>query len=350
MKPLKHIFTKQFLLNKGIVDWGFTLSSRTDSYSHFKSWQRSQLERKDNSLPYLLDQRGDLRKDLSLVYPDYKMALCFLFSYAKEKHVQTASAFTDNRIASFATGFGGRDYHHVINQKLEEISKELKKEFSSLHLEIVSCIDTKPILERDIAYQAGLGWFGKNSMLIHPVHGSYFLIGTLLLNQDLTQSDWSKQTSFNFPKQVDHCGNCRACIDACPTGAIEDGKRQIISNLCISTFTVEVFKDQSSPEGYDEVPYIFGCDICQDVCPWNKKLLRKWIPWKMNFDYKVEEAWAEGKAFWQLIKLPAPKFLAAISSLSNRGFRKLAKGTSFERPGKIGLIKNFKKVFLNTDQ
>ena len=182
-------------------------------------------------------------------------------------------------------------------------------------------VDTWPILERDFAYQAGLGWFGKNSMILSRNYGSYFMLGMLLLDSklDLAKKELSP----------DHCGKCRACIDACPTNAIIEDKRTLDAEKCISTFTIEHFKDVPAPKGYKNSDYIFGCDICQDVCPWSKKSLLPFDKAKNNSNLKQ--------------KIEDKELRSYLESISNREFRRVFKNTPLERTGRLGLLKNLKR-------
>lgn len=324
MKKLLHL--DEGLLSKlGVVDWGYTEEGTPVSFDKFESW----VEKGNHGpLGYLSDHRKDLRKSLESVNENFQSAVVFLFSYASEKaaleEFYKSSESNGYKVAGYSLAFGGGDYHYELRRRLVEIGEKIGGEFK------VS-LDIQPVLERDLAYRTGLGWFGKNSMLIHQKKGSFNMIGALLFDKKLGLGINEVQT--------DHCGQCTACIDACPTDAIDLEKRQIVASKCISTFTIELFKDAEPPKGYENTSEIFGCDICQDVCPWNKRMKR---------EGEVEEAasWPEGKAvdIVNFFLRPNLKELTQnLGELSNRGFQKLFKGTSFERTGRVGFLKNLKQ-------
>lgn len=150
----------------------------------------------------------------------------------------------------------GKDYHKVIKKKLQKLLDGLQQ-FGSIQGRAFT--DSAPILERSWAQKAGMGWVGKNGMLINKKSGSFYFIGVLLLDIEL---------EYDVPMQTDHCGTCTRCIDACPTDAILPNK-EIAGNQCISYYTIEL-KDAviNTNKKWDD--WIFGCDICQDVCPWNR--------------------------------------------------------------------------------
>jgi epoxyqueuosine reductase len=160
------------------------------------------------------------------------------------------------RIARYALG---RDYHRVIPQKLGPVVDWLKREFPQSEARI--CVDSAPLMERDFAHLAGLGWFGKNTMIINSQRGSWFLLGFILTTVRFVPSN----------PAIGGCGTCTACVDACPTGAIayKDGRWQVASQQCISYLTIEHRGpwQTATPHGTD---WIFGCDICQEVCPFNQ--------------------------------------------------------------------------------
>jgi len=161
------------------------------------------------------------------------------------------------RIARYALG---RDYHKVIRGKLKRLGEWLGQEHANVEQRI--CVDSAPLMERDFALLTGLGWYGKNTMLINSQRGSWFLLGFLLTNLSIDSDT----------PAIGNCGKCRACIDACPTGAIvhEDGRWQVDARRCISYLTIE---HRGEIEGGLQARmggWTFGCDICQEVCPFNR--------------------------------------------------------------------------------
>lgn len=313
------IFDPKLLEELGVVDWGYTEESRSRTFSQFVEWTKKSLHL---PLNYLADHRRDLREDLRLIYPDFQSALVFLFSYKDTKKWMLENNHHD--VAAYTLGFGGEDYHFTLKTRLERI-------FTSINrpgLEAFYSLDAQPVLERDLALRAGLGWFGKNSMLINQKEGSYFIIGSILLNQKLPLEVLSPDT--------DHCGQCTACADACPTNAIDLTTRTLKASQCISTFTIEIFKEAKPPEGFQvSRGEIFGCDICQDVCPWNKKpLVRAKSDFTLKSSFSFLEEW--------LFDWPKEKLLSFIKEESNRSFKKKLFGTPFDRPGKEGWLKNLK--------
>ena len=309
--------------NYQVADWGYVDKLEPMSYDKFLKWVSEELQ---GPLTYLSDHRKEKRENLKEIYPECEGVLVFLFDYSMAKKFLQKNKM-DKKIASYTLGFDGEDYHFWIGQKLELIGEKLKTFFPDLDYKI--SLDIHPVLERDFAYQAGLGWFGKNSMLINRKHGSYQLIGSLLLNKKLNLK------SKNL--EVDHCGNCTRCIDACPTSAILKGTRTLDAKKCISTFTIETFKDEEPPKGYPSQNHeVFGCDICQEVCPWNGKPLEKVEPNSLNSNLLVN-------FFNRDLKI----IMEDLEVMSNKGFKTKFKNTSLERLGKKGLLKNL-KYYLQT--
>jgi epoxyqueuosine reductase len=167
----------------------------------------------------------------------------------------------------------GRDYHTVLLRKLQAMARGLPEEVTARPY-----VDTGPLLERALGRMAGLGWQGRNTMLIHPRRGSYFFLGSLLVDAEVGgASEAGGGSSGGLPggEIRDHCGTCRACLDACPTGALlgrdETGAPVMDARRCISYLTIE----QTGPIPEELRPLlgnrVFGCDICQEVCPWNER-------------------------------------------------------------------------------
>ena len=302
---------EKFLNTLSVVDWGYTDQLEAVSYSHFKEWSESH---RSGILDYLKGERADKRHSLSSYYPECQSALVFLFDYSKARVALKKKKYI-RQIASYVLGFKGFDYHFILKDSLQQIAQHHQIDHFKISL------DTQPVLERDLAYRAGLGWFGKNSMLINRKKGSYFIIGSLLLNRKLPLE--------KRKNDVDHCGTCRACLDACPTSAIEEDTRTLIADQCISTYTIELFKDAEPPRGYEKSDWIFGCDICQDVCPWNDKVLLNQSP-ELSPSL-IEDYFLKQNDFSELEKM------------SKREFRKKFKSTPLERTGRDGLLKNLKR-------
>lgn len=195
----------------------------------------------------------DKRKDIRLVFPKAESVISLGLNYYKpDRHSKSEGK---GKISRYAWG---KDYHIVIWDKLKILENELKDidpEFKSL-----SYVDTGPVMDKIWAVRAGIGWQGKHTNVIHPERGSWFFIASIITNYEFRYSDLI----------TDHCGSCTACIDACPTSAITD-EYVVDSNKCISYLTIE--NKGEIPEifrgNFDE--WIFGCDICQNVCPWNIK-------------------------------------------------------------------------------
>ncbi len=203
------------------------------------------------SMQYM-EHHFDVRIDPTRLVPGAKSVITLLLNYYPEaKQLQESP-----KIAKYAYG---KDYHEVIRAKLQELMR-----LTSLRVGAVNgrgFVDSAPVLERSWALRSGLGWVGKNGNLINKGSGSFFFIATLITDLDLDYDD---------PYAKDYCGSCTRCIDSCPTNAILPGK-EIDGSKCISYFTIEL-KDQLIPDSMKGrfENWMFGCDVCQDVCPWNR--------------------------------------------------------------------------------
>ena len=201
-------------------------------------------------------RRADLRRTL----PSVRSVVVVGDEYFQEDPPGVPADPARGVIARYARG---QDYHGTIKKRLLELHRWV--EASEGPVEGRVYVDTGPILERELAVRAGVGWFGKNTMLIHPKRGSYFFLGLLLLDLDLDA---------DAPFQEDHCGTCRSCLDACPTRALlgrdASGAPVMDATRCISYLTIE--HRGSIPVELRPLMgnRVYGCDICQEVCPWNR--------------------------------------------------------------------------------
>jgi epoxyqueuosine reductase len=225
----------------------------------------------------------DLRTDPTKLVPGARSVITLLMNYFPEER-QSHDA---PKISKYAYG---NDYHHVIRKKLKLFLQFIRENIGEVQGR--GFVDSAPVLERSWAQRSGLGWIGKNGNLITKQHGSFYFIATLITDLVLDCDD---------PFAKDYCGSCRRCIDACPTDAIQENK-VIDGSRCISYFTIEL-KEQLIP---DEMKgkfqdWMFGCDICQDVCPWNRFAVArreeafKPIPEILNFTTGNWEALTEEK-------------------------------------------------------
>lgn len=153
----------------------------------------------------------------------------------------------------------GDDYHEILRRRLRQLQNFVHDLIPNCRSRIA--VDTAPLLERDFAVLAGIGWIGKNTMLINKRLGSWLFLGAVLLDVEL---------EYDAPHQTDHCGSCTRCLDACPTDAFA-GPHQLDSRRCISYLTIELRGPIPEPIRDGVGNWLFGCDVCQEVCPWNRK-------------------------------------------------------------------------------
>jgi epoxyqueuosine reductase len=208
-----------------------------------------------------LERNFDQRLDPRLLVPGAKSVISLVYNYFPKKDLakNCTSSFTQTsvdqlKIAKYAYG---EDYHFVVKDKLKVFMKRIQAEIGELHGR--AFVDSAPVHERAWAEKSGLGWIGKNSLLLNKGMGSFFFLAELILDLDL---------EYDGPVK-DYCGTCTACMDACPTDAIPQ-PYVVDGSKCISYFTIELKEEiPSNVKGKFE-NWIFGCDICQDVCPWNR--------------------------------------------------------------------------------
>jgi epoxyqueuosine reductase len=225
------------------------------------------------------------------------------------------------RIARYALG---RDYHKVLRGKLRSLGSWLEREVQGAQTR--ACVDSAPIFERDYARLAGLGWFGKNTMLINSRRGSWFFIGLLLTTAEIPPDE----------PAIGGCGTCTRCIDACPTGAIVQlGERwQVDARRCISYLTIEHRGAIDSDLAKDVGEWTFGCDVCQEVCPFNQP----------RASQPLRAAYTQEPDFLQTRDWPS---LEEVAQLGDEPWDVLTRGSAIRRTGAAGIRRNATLNLLN---
>ncbi len=250
---------KQEARARGFSLAGIAAPDASDHLERYRGWIAEGMHGEMHYLarPDAIRRRGDLRGTLEEV----RSVLVVGHEYAQDDPPGVPEDPSRAVIARYARG---RDYHRVVKKKLVGLARWLEGRAPEARAR--AYVDTGPILERELAHRAGIGWFGKNTMILNPKRGSYFFLGVLLLDLDLPPDP---------PFEADHCGSCRACLDACPTGALlgrdETGAPVMDARRCISYLTIE--HRGSIPEELRPLMgnRVFGCDICQEVCPFTRK-------------------------------------------------------------------------------
>ncbi|NNE01757.1 MAG: tRNA epoxyqueuosine(34) reductase QueG [Eudoraea sp.] len=197
-----------------------------------------------------MENHFDKRLDPTKLVDDAKSVISLLLNYFPEK-TQEANTY---KVSKYAYG---QDYHHVIKSKLRELQEFIQDNIGEVHGR--AFVDSAPVLDKAWAAKSGLGWIGKHSNLLTQQVGSFYFIAELIIDIDL---------EYDTPV-TDHCGSCTACIDACPTEAIV-APYVVDGSKCISYFTIELKNELPVTMKGTFDDWIFGCDVCQDVCPWNK--------------------------------------------------------------------------------
>lgn len=215
--------------------------------TNLEQWLKNGYQGKMTYMENYFDKRLDPR----LLVDNAKSVISLSYNYFPEE-IQIKNSY---KIAKYAYG---EDYHHIIKSKLKELTFFIQNTIGEINGR--AFVDSAPVMERAWAQKSGLGWKGKHSLLIQKNKGSFFFLAELILDLEL---------EYDHPFVTNHCGNCSRCIDACPTEAILPNNT-VDGSKCISYFTIEL-KDEipSSVKGKFE-DWMFGCDICQDVCPWNR--------------------------------------------------------------------------------
>jgi epoxyqueuosine reductase len=284
-------------------------------------------------MKYLADpRRADPRRAMTGV----RSLIVCLFNYNTEPPLSTDRAIPDNDgeprgwVSRYAWG---DDYHDVLRERLDALVEFLRERFSE-PFDARAYVDTGPVQERVLAKYAGLGWLGKNTLLLNQSFGSFFFLGVVLTTLELEPTLGSQELP-----PPDLCGSCRQCLDACPTGAFVE-PYVMDARKCISYLTIEL--RGAIPEEYREPMgnHVFGCDICQDVCPWNRRAPISTFP---QFEPRVFPSVGQNPAMGNFGSQDESLFLPRLEwllGLSEPKFRELFRGSAVKRAKWRGLLRN----------
>ena len=236
---------------------------------HVRAW----IARGEHGEMHYLENHLDVRLDPEMLLEGARSIICVADAYPPEDFPQDPSGEDSEPRGRIARYAWGNDYHKTIKKRLFRVADGLRERFAEHQFKCTT--DTAPLLEREHAARAGLGWIGKHTLLIHPRFGSYTLLGAIVTTLEL---ETSEQAGYPEPGvwPTDHCGTCTRCIDACPTDCITP--REVDATRCISYLTLE-HRSEIDPSLHEAMgDWIAGCDICQEVCPYNQEGYREPLP------------------------------------------------------------------------
>ena len=241
---------KHICLNHGFIKAGISTPFLPDEYSHrFEQW----LSKGKHANMYWLETQKEKRKNASLILPGIKSIVSLAYIY----DTPFIHGESTPKISRYAWGY--MDYHKLLKKKLKKLCGEIKSELQNEYteIELLYYVDDGPIAEKSFAVKSGIGWQGKNSIVINHEFGSFFFLCEILTNIELKPDEPAE----------DLCGSCNICSNACPTGALDE-EYKLDANLCIAYHNIE--NKNGIPDYIYFNGWLFGCDICQDVCPYNK--------------------------------------------------------------------------------
>jgi len=293
---------------------GVTLPDPPPHYSTFEHWLAQGLH---GSMNYLATEKARARRaDPREILPECKSILVLATAYPSPSGRGQGEG--EIQVASYARG---EDYHNILPARMAELVRFIEEQVAR-PIKNRYYTDTGPILERDLAQRAGIGWVGKNSCLINPKQGSYFFLSEIFLDLELEP---------DTPFVTDHCGTCARCISACPTDCILPN-RTLDATRCISYLTIEL-KDDIPVELREKIGnWVFGCDICQMVCPWNR------------FAPEGDSAFSDAPST-TLRTLPSP---TGELTLTPQAFNQRFKRTPVSRAKRRGYLRNVAVALGNT--
>ena len=287
---------------------GITTLGPVETAAAFDEWLASGYAGEMEYLVRGAEKRADSRRPV----PGAKSAIVVALDYGGREPSGPVSRYAR-----------GDDYHDVMASRLRELHHFVESAVGA-SVPGKAYVDTGPILERDLARRAGLGWFGKNTMLINPRMGSFFFLGELLLDLELAP---------DAPFEADRCGNCHRCLDACPTSAFRE-PRMLDSTRCISYLTIELKGEIDDALKPAIGEHLYGCDVCQSVCPWNVRFSRA----------LKEPAFAPRAAIAGKDARTLPR---EILAMSDEDFRTAFSGSPMKRAKLRGLKRNAAIVLAN---
>lgn len=297
---------------------GVTSPEPPPHYSAFENWLA---HGHHGTMDYLANDRSRTRRaNPREIFPECKSILVLATPYSPNMTLSgtsEASAVEVERLQGQVASYAwGDDYHDVLPARMKELVQFIEEQVGG-PVKNRWYTDTGPILERDLAQRAGIGWIGKNTCLIHPKQGSYFLLSEIFLDLDLEPDP---------PIVTDHCGTCTRCIEACPTDCILPN-RTLDATRCISYLTIELKEDIPIELREKVGGWVFGCDICQMVCPWNR------------FAHEGDSAFGD--------KTPLHP-LAAELTVSTQEFNQRFKRSPLKRAKRRGYLRNVAVALGNT--
>ena len=278
--------------------------ARLDRNPHAAELDRWLAQGHAGTMTYL-NRQAEKRKDPRAIMPGARAAVVTLTNYF---HGQRAPGPSPGAVAQYAWS---SDYHDVLGRRLEQLAEAIRLLAPG---STTRCyVDAGPVPERELAQLAGLGWIGKNMMLINPDIGSFTFIGVVLTDAALEP---------DAPFEADRCGTCTRCLDACPTQAFA-GPRDLDARACISYLTIEHRGEFTEAQRAQVGEWVFGCDVCQDVCPWNVSFAR-----------------ATGDPGFGVREDVATPDVQALATIRDGDFEQRYAGTPFTRPGARGMRRN----------